>query len=176
MKNLKIRAARAGDREAIQKIPLSAFEEYAEVMPAHWEGYRESILTTLADVTPAEQIIAEQDGVIVGTVLLYPAGTTISTDEDPPVIREWPEARLLAVARAARARGIGTALMQECIRRARKMGAPFLSLHTTDAMRAAMHIYERMGFQRAPELDFFVAEDLIVKGYLFRIEPLALRR
>jgi len=176
MKSLKIRTARPGDREVIREVTLSAYEEYAKILPTHWEGYRESILATLADVAPAEQIVAEQDGIIVGTVLLYPAGTVVSADEDAPVIREWPEARLLAVTPAARGRDIGTALMQECILRARRVGAPFLSLHTTDVMRAAMHLYTRLGFSRAPELDFYVAEDLTVKGYRLSLETPAPRR
>jgi hypothetical protein len=40
-----------------------------------------------------------------------------------------------------------------------------LTLHTTDIMRAAMRLYERMGFQRSPELDFQPVPEVIVKGY-----------
>jgi hypothetical protein len=70
---VQIRDARSGDRDAIRGVTLSAYEEYAALMPGHWEGYRQSILATLADVGGAEQIVAELDGTIVGTVLLFPA-------------------------------------------------------------------------------------------------------
>jgi GNAT superfamily N-acetyltransferase len=165
VKNLQIRDARPNDRDVIREITLAAYEEYAALIPAHWEGYRESILATLADVGLAEQFVAVEEGVVAGAVLLFPAGTVVSGSEDVSLVREWPEVRLLAVAPAARGRGIGTVLMRECIRRARRAGASFLSLHTTDVMRAAMCMYEHLGFERFPEIDFYVAEDLTVKGY-----------
>jgi hypothetical protein len=34
-----------------------------------------------------------------------------------------------------------------------------------DMMRAAVRMYERMGFVRAPDLDFTPAEGVLVKGY-----------
>jgi ribosomal protein S18 acetylase RimI-like enzyme len=77
--------------------------------------------------------------------------------------------RLLAVGPAGRGRGLGRRLMEECIRRSRAAGAPALTLHTTDMMRVAMGLYERMGFARAPELDFAPAPDVVVKGYRLRL-------
>jgi ribosomal protein S18 acetylase RimI-like enzyme len=73
--------------------------------------------------------------------------------------------RLLAVAPEARGQGIGTALMKECIRRARQGGAACLNLHTTDMMQVAIRMYERMGFVRAPELDFHPDPNVTVKAY-----------
>jgi GNAT superfamily N-acetyltransferase len=57
------------------------------------------------------------------------------------------------------------ALMGECLRRARAWGAPALTLHTTGLMQAAIRVYERLGFVRAPELDVEVAPGLTVSGY-----------
>src|SRR5579884_36947 len=165
MKNLTIRAAEERDRDSIREVTLSAFQQYATQMPEHWEDYRQRTLSTLAEVKPAEQIVAEQDGTIVGAVLLYPAGAVFSRPNHPPVTLVWPEARLLAVAPAARGQGIGEALMRECIRRARRSGAKALTLHTSDIMEVAMRMYERIGFVRAPELDFHIPPDTTVKGY-----------
>jgi len=120
---------------------------------------------TLSDVRPAEQPVAELNGAVVGTALLYPAGTRLTGPDGAGVTFEWPEARLLAVAPAARGRGVGAAIIQECIRRARAAGADAITLHTTDFMRVAMGMYERMGFVRAPELDFRPGPDVLVKGY-----------
>jgi ribosomal protein S18 acetylase RimI-like enzyme len=55
--------------------------------------------------------------------------------------------------------------MYECIRRARQSGVTALTLHTTDMMRAAMRLYERLGFQRAPGLDFYPVPEITIKGY-----------
>lgn len=169
-KGLHIRDAQDGDRDAIREVTLSAFQEYAAQMPAHWESYRQGVLATLANVTPAEQIVAEREGIIVGTVLLYPAGAVFSPPNRPPMTLDWPEMRLLAVAPAARGLGIGATLVRECIRRARRSGSAFLTLHTSDVMRVAMRMYERIGFVRAPELDFHPAQDLTVKGYRLSVD------
>lgn len=174
MPRLHIRDARLSDYDAIQAVTLAAYQEYAPLMPAHWEGYCRNILTTLADVKPAEQIVAEQDGNVVGAVLLYPAGTVFSSADGLQVTLRWPEIRLLAVRPDARGQGVGTALMQECVRRARQAGAAALTLHTTDIMRVAMRMYERMGFVRAPELDFHPAPDATVKGYRLTLAETAL--
>lgn len=172
-KGLHIRNAQDGDRDAIREVTLSAFQEYAAQMPAHWEGYRQGMLATLANVAPAEQMVAEREGVMVGAVLLYPAGAVFSPPNRPPITLDWPEMRLLAVAPAARGLGIGAALVRECIRRARRSGSAFLTLHTSDVMRVAMRMYERMGFVRAPALDFHPAQDLTVKGYRLRVDDAA---
>ncbi len=166
---LKIRDARRKDRDVAREVTLSAFQQYATVMPPpRWEGYRENILTTMTDVGPAQHIVAEKDGVILGSVLLYPPGTAFSTPEEGPLT--CPEVRLLAVAPRARSQGIGAALMKECIRRARRLGTACLNLHTTDMMQVAMRMYERMGFVRAPELDFHPDPSVTVKAYRLELD------
>jgi GNAT superfamily N-acetyltransferase len=164
---ITVREARPADRAAIEAIPLAAYEQYAAVVPAPlWETYRQNIVATLADAKPAAQIVAEEEGVLVGSVLLYPAGEDMGAPgRGTAMMLTWPEVRLLAVAPAARGRGVGRRLMKECIRRARAAGAMALTLHTTDMMRVAMQLYERMGFERASDLDFSPAPGITVKGY-----------
>ena len=170
MTGLQMRDARPNDRDAIEAVTLSAYQEYAALMPARWEGYRQNILATLADVQPAAQIVADQESHIVGTVLLYPAETVIANPGSVPVTLTWPEVRLLAVTPTARGQGVGAALMQECVRRARQSGARVLTLHTADIMQAAMRLYARMGFQRAPDLDFQPAPGVTIKRYRLSLE------
>ena len=167
---MHIRDARDGDGGAIRTVTLDAYQEYAPRMVDHWEGYRQSILATLASVAPAEQIVAEQNNSIVGAVLLYPAGTVLTLPDGTRVTLAWPEVRLLAVAPAARGQGVGAALVRECLRRARQAGATALTLHTTDLMQAAMQMYERMGFMRAPDLDFHPIPEVTIKGYRYTLE------
>jgi GNAT superfamily N-acetyltransferase len=133
-------------------------------MQAFWEGYRQNIVGSLADVGSAEQLVAEWDGAIVGTVLLYPP-RRMELPNGNSLEMSWPEVRLLAVVPAERGRGVGAALMQECMCRARRAGGRVLSLHTTDLMHTALRMYERMGFVRAPELDFHAAPGMTVKGH-----------
>ena len=161
----RIRDAGGGDRDAVVAVTLAAYQQYASVMPRLWEGYRENIVSTLAAASPGTQIVAEKDGHIVGSVLLYPAGTVMGRAGGGSATLALPEVRLLAVAPSVRGQGIGALLMDECVRRARESGARALTLHTTDMMQAAVRLYTRMGFQRAPELDLQVAPEVVVKGY-----------
>lgn len=168
--NLLIRDAYDSERDAIRDVTLAAYEEYAEVMPPPiWAGYRQLLLATLNEAGPVERIVAVLDNVIAGSVLLYPAN-----ESSYPGMKDsvgWPEVRSLAVAPAARGRGVGTALMEECERRARRNGATVLGLHTMDMMQTAMRMYERMGFVRVPELDFRPARNLLIKGYHRHLDP-----
>ena len=165
MSGLTVRGAGPGDRDAIQAVTLAAYQEYAATIGAHWEGYRQNIIATLAAAAPGTQIVALDDDRVVGAVLLYPAGASIEKPGGTTVTLTWPEVRLLAVAPSARGRGVGAALMNECIQRARSAGATALTLHTTDLMQAAMRLYERLGFERAQELDLEPAPGIIAKGY-----------
>jgi GNAT superfamily N-acetyltransferase len=171
MPELLLRDAHPGDRDAIRDLTLAAYQEYATPMRAFWEGYRQNILATLADTGPAQQIVAEQEGALVGTVLLYPPRRVRLARDEAPLDVPCPEVRLLAVAPAARGRGIGSALMRECVRRARQSGHVALSLHTTELMLAAMRMYARLGFARAPELDFHPAPGVTVQGYRLELQP-----
>jgi len=101
---------------------------------------------------PVERIVAERNGTIIGSVLLYPP--LAKAYAEAIASAGWPEVRLLAVAPVARGQRVGTALMDECEQRARRVGATMLGLHTMDMMQAAVHMYEHRGFERAPELDF----------------------
>jgi len=168
MEALRIRDAQGNDGGAVEALTLSAYQEYAPLMPSLWNAYRDNIVTTLAAPEPATQIVAEQGSRIVGTVLLYPAAT--DSDGGTPFPRPYPEVRLLAVAPAARGKGIGEALMRECIKRARRSGATTLALHTTDLMRAAMRLYTRMGFRREPALDFRPRPEVTIKGYVLDLK------
>lgn len=168
MEALLVRDARQSDGSAVAAVTLSAYQEYAPLMPSLWDAYRDNIVTTLATPEPAMQIVAEQGSRIVGSVLLYPAAT--DRDGGTPFPRPYPEVRLLAVAPAARGKGIGETLMRECIRRARRSGATTLALNTTDLMRAAMRLYTRMGFRREPELDFRPRPEVTIKGYVLDLK------
>jgi GNAT superfamily N-acetyltransferase len=164
-------AAADDDRQALLVLTLDAYAEYRPAMPPPvWRQYLQGIIDAVIDPHPAEQIVAERDGVLVGTVLLYPAGASLPRPGDPAHTLADPELRLLAVARAARHTGVATALVDECLRRARAAGAAAITLRTSDLMRSAVALYERLGFARTPELDFRPAPDVLVKGYRLRLD------
>lgn len=161
---LRIRDARPGEHAAIAALTLAAYAEYATLMePSAWAALEQAVRTALASGEAAQRIVAEQDGVLVGSVMLYPPAADAYGGE--VAHGSWPELRLLAVAREARGCGVGEALVHECVRRARTTGAPALGLHTSRSMRVARRMYERLGFVRAPEHDFQPPGAEIVEAY-----------
>lgn len=76
--------------------------------------------------------------------------------------------RLLAVDPKARGMGVGKALADACIAQAKARGLKQVIIHTTRAMTVAWEMYERMGFERSPDLDFR-QEALEVFGFRLRL-------
>jgi GNAT superfamily N-acetyltransferase len=163
-RRVAIRDARDDDCDAVRDVVLRAYAEYASMMPERlWMRYRQQLLDTLDSVVSVERIVAERTGALVGSVLLFPPAA--AAYGSPVLKAEYPEVRLLAVLPEARGRGIGAALMEDCAERARRAGASTLGLHTTEIMQAALRMYERLGYVRAPEHDFVPAPGILVKGY-----------
>jgi GNAT superfamily N-acetyltransferase len=153
MTELVTRAARPDERAAIARLTWQAYAEYERIMaPSAWAALEHAIASGLEAERGVERIVAVQDDELVGSVLLYGAATNAYADSLPDL--EWPEVRLLSVPPAHRGRGVAIALLNECVRRARQAGAAALGLHTSISMRAAIRLYEQMGFVRAPEHDF----------------------
>lgn len=91
------------------------------------------------DAKREQSWIAEMDGQVVGSVFVAKG------DE------ETAKLRLLLVEPKARGAGLGTRLVDECIRFARRAGYRKLSLWTNDVLHAARRIYQRAGFELVEE-------------------------
>lgn len=164
-----IRTARPDEREIIAHLTREAYGEYAHVMaPSAWAALEAAIESSLANDTNVTRLVAELDGAIVGSAALY--APDAAAYGDLASATPWPEVRLVAVAPSARGRGVARALVEECIRRARTSGATVIGLHTSRSMRAAMRLYERLGFIRDPEHDFHPPGAELVEGYLLRLD------
>jgi len=167
---IHLRDARADERPAIAALTMRAYAEYATAMaPGAWAALEDALLHSLADDVGVTRIVAELDGRIVGSVALYePEAVSYGGLAS---IATWPEVRLVAVDPAVRGRGVARALVLECVRRARAAGASTLGLHTSQSMRTAQRLYERLGFVRDPEHDFQPPGAELVEGYRLSLAP-----
>jgi len=159
-----IRDARPDELAAIAELTRLAYREYATIMtPAAWAGLSSAIESALISNEPVQRIVAEENGRIVGSAMLYPPAAKAYGDDVHGV--SWPELRLVSTAPHARRRGIARRLVEECVRRARAAGAAEIGLHTSHSMQAAMRMYRAMGFERAPEHDFQPPGAELVEAY-----------
>lgn len=162
---LVVRDARGDERDAVRALTLDAYAEYATSMtPSAWAGLEGAVRAALDSRDQAHRMVAERSGALLGSVMLYPAAAAAYGEMAGR--SRWPELRLLAVALTGRGLGVGRRLVDECIRRARADGAAAIGLHTSASMQVAMQLYRRMGFVRAPELDFQPEGAEVVEGFV----------
>ena len=75
--------------------------------------------------------------------------------------------RFLAIHQNFRGHGLGKLLTNYCIEYAKSEQQEQLVIHTTNAMKIAWGMYERMGFERSQDLDFTKGE-LEVFGFRYK--------
>lgn len=163
---VKIRAARPEEHPEVGRLTI---ESYQALPRPPGEDYLAE-LANVADRVGAGGIVlvAEGDnGTLVGTVtLLLSPGRYFEHDYGVDGDCSF---RMLAVAPVAWGRGVGTALVEECLRRAGEAGRQRLIIASVPWMTTAHRLYERLGFERCSDLDQWWGE---VLGMAF-VRPLA---
>ena len=168
-----VRDGNPADVEAASALIRAAYAEYKPFYPQdRWSDYIANV-GKLGERPDGYQLVLAVDAErLVGAVLFYPDASRAGQGDWPP-----GSAALLrlAVLPVARGHGVGRALVEECIRRARALGVNSLALHTTVWMAVARAMYERMGFVRVPEYDFRPRPGVVGMGYVFDLTAPVLR-
>ena len=135
------------DAPAVNAIALDAFAQF-ENHYADWSVFRSKIADTASLASVGELIVAVLGNGVVGAVAYVGPGRPKASFFRP----EWPAMRMLVVAPHSRGLGVGRALAEECLVRARRDGAQLFALHTSPIMSVALPMYLRMGFQLHSEV------------------------
>ena len=132
-----IRPYRRGEEEYVARLHERLYSEeygwgpefvrYAVEIPRHFAGKERN--------DREELFIAEQGGRPVGSMMLC-------ATEDPDV----GQLRVFAVEKDCRRQGIGAALLQAALEKAKSAGYTKLILWTADAVTDALRKYEKLGF------------------------------
>ena len=160
-----IREVEPQDYDALAHLIVDVYA--AELGEMLSDDYRVHLADVARRAEGSVVLVAVEEGDLVGSITYVPG------PESDYAEFEWADEagiRMLVVAPHAQRRGIGSALVNECIRRARRAGKSRVSLHTTPSMKAAQRLYERLGFVRAPDRDWVPEPGVELIGYVLTLE------
>ncbi|WP_299457205.1 GNAT family N-acetyltransferase [uncultured Microscilla sp.] len=168
IKQINIREAQSNEYKALGQLMLRVFSSL-EGFPSRAEHPTYYALLDnvgkLNEKASTEILIARStDNELLGGVVFVGNMQDYSSKGVTTTIQNASGIRLLVVSPAARGQGVGKALTEACLQRARNLESQQMILHTTQAMKVAWGMYERMGFARLPSLDFRQG-DLMVYGF-----------
>ena len=106
-------------------------------------------------------VAVDVGGALLGTVTFAAHPSEYAQVTDPGEA----EFRMLAVAPVARRAGVGRALVETCVVRARALGCRVLRLSTDPTMVDAHRLYEAMGFVRTPDRDWSPRPSVDLRTY-----------
>lgn len=168
---MEVRPVRDDEHEEAARLVLAA---YRALPGDHLTGdYAEELADVPRRSREAEVLVAVgrsgelvPDGV-VGCVTFVPDASSAWAE-----LLEAGEAgmRMLAVRPDAQSCGIGRALVDACVGRARALGRTALVLHTTPWMTAAQRLYEGAGFGRFPSRDWSPLPEVPLLAYRLELD------
>ena len=145
---MEIRLVEPSEYGAVSDLIVAAYVADGFIAPS--SGYVRQLRDTATRAEQAEIWVAVDGEELLGVITNCPAGSPwkeLAGDGEG-------EFRMLAVAPAARGRGIGEALVRHCVALSKAAGDRGMVLSTMDLMTGAHRIYERVGFHRVPDEDW----------------------
>ncbi|MDQ2966561.1 MAG: GNAT family N-acetyltransferase [Chloroflexota bacterium] len=144
----EIRPARPAEYEAVGEICVLA---YGALEGETDLGYHEELRNVAGRAALVDVLVAaEPHGPLLGTVTYVPGSGPLSESER----EDEAGFRMLAVAPWAQGRGVGRALVEACIERARADEKGGLAIYTRPSMRMAHRLYGSLGFERDKASDW----------------------
>lgn len=157
---MEIREVRPEEYEAAAGVAVEGYAEFYREALGYYAGHLRDVAARAAG---AVVLVAVEDGEVLGTVSYVP-------DASSPFAQHQSDGeasiRMLAVGPKHKRRGIGTALSQACIDRARSEGKRAIVLHADEIMGTSRRLYERLGFRRDPGRDFAPDDETFLVCYV----------
>lgn len=161
-KPLDVRLARPEEFPAVTEVTLGVYVGGGYI-PAD-DSYVTELSDTATRAREADLLVAVEDGSVLGAVTYCPLGSAwreIAAEDEG-------EFRMLAVSGAARGRGVGLALVEACVERAREAGLSGLAISTMSEMTDAHKLYGRLGFTRVPDSDWSPESGVCLMAFRLR--------
>lgn len=153
------------DDAAIGELLVDAFvSTYARKMPEVMvtEPRKADLRDVAAKRAMGAKIwVAEREGVVVGTVTVWPPGAPRSE----AWVKSAADLRQLAVAGSARGGGVSSSLMDEAEGWARAQGYAGVCLHVRRGASGVRGVYEKRGYVRQPEGDLDLLPDVFLEAF-----------
>ena len=156
-----VREADPAEFDVIGEIAVAAYR----TIDPDLGGYEVRLRDVAGRSRHATVLVAVADGNVIGTATYVGDPASPLAESDDPGDAGL---RMLAVSPDAMGHGVGTSLVRETIGRARRDGRHRLVLLSRTTMPAAHAIYDRLGFERAPELDE-IWDDVTLLGFALQL-------
>lgn len=145
-----VRPATGADLDSVGRITVEAYVAAGQLEEGPDGAYGRVLADALARYRDAIVLVATVADVVVGTVTITQEGSPFrEVGRDGEV-----EFRFLAVEPSAWGRGVAAALVEACLAHARESNATRVVICVRDNNEAAMTMYTKYGFTRAPERDW----------------------
>lgn len=139
---------RPEEHEEAGRVTLEAYREFGV---DGWGDYRDRLADIAGRADRTTVLVAVEAGRILGSATLELEDRVEGGRARDPLAPDEAHIRMLGVDPGARRRGVGRALVEACVERARAAGKRRITLHTTEEMRVAHRMYRSLGFQRGPD-------------------------
>jgi GNAT superfamily N-acetyltransferase len=145
-----VRPAREDELDAAGALVAEAYLTEPGMEPHDW--YLDHIRDARGRAAETDVLVAvDASGTLLGCVSYVRDHTSPFAELE----REGEAGfRMLGVTPTARGRGVGSALVEACIARARAAGKSAVAISSGDSWVTSHRVYARLGFERAPERDF----------------------
>lgn len=166
-----IRPAHLHELEAVGALTVAGYDAGGHLTLPDG-GYDHDYAAWLGDAASRGRdgglLVAVDGEQLLGTTTWCPPG---SPHRDLATRPDQGEFRTLSVSPAARRRGVGRALVEECLRLARTDGLTEVLLCSLPEMAPAHRLYGSMGFIRRPDLDWSPIPDVALWGFSIDLDP-----